>query len=85
MPLVAAVAVIIILVIAVVASREQRQAGEPEQPSPSSIDAPLGPFRGALAAGSWLLPGHFPAASPPPGQPWPAVPGTTCFFQSLNR
>ena len=55
MPLVAAVAVIIILVIAVVAAREQRQeAGEPEQRSPSSINAPLagsgGPLQPGLAA-----------------------------------
>ena len=41
MPLVTAVAVIVILVIAVVASREQRrEPGEPEQRSPSSVDAP---------------------------------------------
>ena len=37
-----------------------------------------------------LLPGHLsgkltaPTASTPPGQPWPAVPGTS-FFQSFNR
>ena len=41
-PLIAAVAVIIVLVVAVIVSREQRrEAGEPEQRSPSSIDAPL--------------------------------------------
>ena len=41
MPLVAAVAVIFVLLIAVIVSREQRQEpGEPEQRSPSSIDAP---------------------------------------------
>ena len=55
MPLVAAVAVIIILVISVKVSREQRQeAGEPEQRSPSSIDAPTagsgGPLQPDLAA-----------------------------------
>ena len=52
MPLAAAVAVIIILVIAVVASREQRQEpGEPEQRSPSSIDAPLAGSGGPLPPG----------------------------------
>ena len=55
MPLVAAVAMIIVLAIAVVAAREQRQeAGEPEQRSPSSIDAPIatsgGPLQPGLAA-----------------------------------
>ena len=52
MPLAAAVAVIIVLVIAMVASREQiREPGEPEQRSPSSIDAPYGRFRGAWQPG----------------------------------
>ena len=60
MPLVAAVAVIIILV---VASREQRQeSGEPEQRSPSSIDAPL-----AGSGGPW--PPGFVAARTPFRQP----------------
>ena len=59
MPLVAAVAVIIILVIAIVASREQRQeAGEPEQRSPSSIDAPL------AGSGGPLQPGFVAAGTP---------------------
>ena len=63
-PLVAAVAVIIILVIAVVAAREQRQeAGEPEQRSPSSINAPM-PVpevpcnRGLAAAGTPIRQPH---------------------------
>ena len=47
MPLVAAVAVIFVLLIAVIVSREQRQEpGEPEQRSPSSIDAPWVSFGG---------------------------------------
>ena len=55
MPLVAGVAVIIILVIAAIVSRGQRQeAGEPEQRSPSSINAPMvnsgGPLSPGLAA-----------------------------------
>ena len=87
MPLVAAVAVIIVLVIAViVASREQRQEpGEPEQRSPSSIDAPW-PVPGVPGHRGLLLPGHLsdnltaPTASTPPGQPWPTVPGTTFSF-----
>ena len=59
MPLVAAVVVIIILIIAIVASREQRQEpGEPEQRSPSSIDAPL-----AGSGGSWQ-PGFVAAGTP---------------------
>ena len=49
MPLVAAVAVIIVLVIAVVVSREQRL--EPEQRSPSSIDAPPASSGGPLQLG----------------------------------
>ena len=49
MPLVAAVAVIIVLVIAVVASPEQRQeTGEPEQRSPSFINAPIASSGGPL-------------------------------------
>ena len=41
-PLVAGVAVVIILVIAVIVSREQRQeAGDPEQRSPSYMNAPM--------------------------------------------
>ena len=57
-PLIAAVAVIIVLVVAVIVSREQRrEAGEPEQRSPSSIDAPLagsgGPWpQGFVSAGT---------------------------------
>ena len=63
MPLVAAVAVIIILLIAVVASREQRQeAGEPEQRSPSSINAPW-----VSSGGPW--PAGFVAAGTPFRQP----------------
>ena len=51
-PLVTAVAMIIILVIAVVASREQRrELGEPEQRSPSSIEAPLAGSGGHSQAG----------------------------------
>ena len=52
MPLVAAASMIIILVIAVIVSREQRQGpGEPEQRSPSSIDAPLAGSGGPLPPG----------------------------------
>ena len=59
MPLVAAVAVIFVLLIAVVASREQRQeAGEPEERSPSSFDAPL-----AGSGGTWP-PGFVAAGTP---------------------
>ena len=59
MPLVAAVAVIFVLLIAVVASREQRQeAGEPEERSPSSFDAPL-----AGSGGTWQ-PGFVAAGTP---------------------
>ena len=59
MPLVAAAAVIIILVIAVVASREQhREAGEPEQRSPSSINAPW------VSSGGPLQPGFVAAGTP---------------------
>ena len=51
-PLIAAFAMIIILVIAVIVSREQRQEpGEPEQRSPSSIDAPVASFGGPLPPG----------------------------------
>ena len=58
-PLIAAVAVIIILVIAVVAAREQhREAGEPGQRSPSSIDAPW-----ARSGGTWQ-PGFVAAGTP---------------------
>ena len=90
-PLVAAVAVIVILVIAAIASREQRQEpGEPGQRSPSSIDAPLAGSGGPGNRGLLLprrLSGSFTArtASTPPRRPWPAVLGTTCFFQSFNR
>ena len=59
MPLVAAVAVIIILVVAVVVSREQGQEpGEPEQRSPSSVDAPW------VSSGGHLQPGLAAAAKP---------------------
>ena len=59
MPLVAAIAVIVILVIAVAVSREQRrEAGEPEQRSPSSIDAPL------AGSGGPLPPGFVAAGTP---------------------
>ena len=52
MPLVAAVAVIFVLLVAVIVSREQRQeSGEPEQRSPSSVDAPMAGSGGALATG----------------------------------
>ena len=63
MPLVAAVAVIFVLLIAVIVSREQRQEpGEPEQRSPSSIDAPW------VSSGGPLQPG-FTAAGTPFRQP----------------
>ena len=62
MPLIAAVAVIIILVIA---SREQRQeTGEPEQRSPSSINAPMAGSGGPLPRGFVVSRDAFPAASP---------------------
>ena len=65
MPLVAAVAMIIILVIAVIVSREQRQEpGEPEQRSPSSIEAPLAGSEGPLPRGFVVSRDAFPAASP---------------------
>ena len=59
MPLIAAVAVIIILVIAVIVSREQRQeAGEPEQRSPSYMNAfPASP-------GGRVQPGFAAAGTP---------------------
>ena len=84
-PLVAAVAVIIILVIAVVAAREQRQeAGEPEQRSPSSINAPVASSGGPLQPGVGRCRDAYPTTSPPPWRPWPAVPETTFFFQPFN-
>ena len=50
---------IFVLVIAVIVSREQRQeAGEPEQRSPSSVDAPL-----AGSGGPWP-PGFVVAGTP---------------------
>ena len=59
MPLVAAVAVIFVLLIAVIVSREQgREPGEPEQRSPSSIDAPM------VSSGGPLQPGLAAAAKP---------------------
>ena len=89
-PLVTAVAMIIILVIAVVASREQRQEpGEPEQRSPSSINAPL------AGSGDPPPPGLADAGTPfrQPDR-WdginakratlPEVPGTT-FFQPFDQ
>ena len=64
-PLIAAFAVIIVLVIAVIVSREQRQEpGEPEQRSPSSIDAPLASPGGPLPRGFVVSRDAFPAASP---------------------
>ena len=58
-PLITAVAMIIILVIAVIVSREQRQGpGEPQQRSPSSIDAPL------AGSGGPLPPGFVAAGTP---------------------
>ena len=63
MLLAAAVAVIIVLVIAAIVSREQRrEAGEPEQRSPASIDAPL-------AGSGGPLPPSFVAAGKPFRQP----------------
>ena len=63
MPLVAAIAMIIVLVIAVIVSREQRrESAEPEQRSPSSVDAPL-----AGSGGPW--PPGFTAAGTPFRQP----------------
>ena len=60
-----AVAVIIVLVIAIVASREQRrEPGEPEQRSPSSIDAPMASPGGPLPRGFVVSRDAFPAASP---------------------
>ena len=59
MPLVAAVAVIIILIVAVIVSREQcQEPGEPEQRSPSSVDAPM-----AGSGGTWQ-PGFIAAGTP---------------------
>ena len=91
MPLVAAVAVIIILVIAAVASREQRQeTGEPEQRSPSSINAPLLPVpevpcnRGLLLRGRLSDSLTAPTASTPPGRPWAGGPGTYFFLSTLQ-
>ena len=58
-PLTAAVAVIIVLVVAVIVSREQGQEpGEPEQRSPSSIDAPL------VGSGGTWQPGFVAAGTP---------------------
>ena len=52
MPLVAGVAVIIILVIAAIVSRGQRQeSGEPEQRSPSFINAPIASSEGRVQPG----------------------------------
>ena len=90
MPLVAAAAVIIILVIAVIVSREQRQEpGEPEQRSPSSVDAPLAGSGGLwppgfVAAGTPFRQAHRSDSVNGAGQRWPAVPGTT-FFQTFNQ
>ena len=51
-PLVTAAALIIILVIAAMASREQRPEPEqPEQRSPSSIEAPMADSKGSLSPG----------------------------------
>ena len=88
MPLAAAVAVIIVLVVAVIASREQRQElGEPEQRSPSSVDAPWVSSGGASPRGFVVsrdaFSGSFTAraASTPPRQPWPTGPGN--YFLSI--
>ena len=65
MPLVAAVAVIFVLLIAVVASREQRQeAGEPEERSPSSFDAPLAGSGGTWPPGFVAAGDTFPTSFP---------------------
>ena len=59
MPRVAAIAMIIVLVIAVIGSREQRQGGEePEQRSPSLVDAPR-PVPEVTYNRVWPLPGHL--------------------------
>ena len=64
-PLIAAVAVIIVLVVAVIVSREQRrEPAEPEQRSPSSINAPMAGSGGALPRGFVVSRDAFPAASP---------------------
>ena len=89
-PLVTAVAVIIILVIAVVASREQRQEpGEPEQRSPSSIDAPLAgsgdpPPPGLVAAGTLFRRHHRSGRINAARATMPGVPGTT-FLHPFNQ
>ena len=91
MPLVAAVAVIIVLVIAVVAAREQRQeAGEPEQRSPSSVDAPLAGSGGPLQPGFVAAGNAFPTTSPlRQHQRRPGNHGRRArnlfFFQPFNR
>ena len=84
-PLIAAVAMIIVLVIAVIVSREQRrEAGEPEPRSQSSINAPMAGSGGFLQPGVGRCRDAYPTTSPPPRRPWPAVPGTTFFFQPFN-
>ena len=93
-PLVTAASMIIILVIAVVASREQRrEAGEPEQRSPSSINAPVAgsgnpPPPGLADAGTPFRQPDRPTESAPtwqPWQPWPAVPGTKARRHSRSQ
>ena len=90
MPLVAAVAVIIVLVIAVVASREQRQeSGEPEQRSPSSIDAPLagsgGPWPPGFAVAGMPFRQHHRSDSINAAQAaWAGGPGNYLFLSILQ-
>ena len=90
MPLVAAaaVAVIIVLVIAIVASREQRrEPAEPEQRSPSSINAPLAGSGGPCHGVSLLAGTHFRQPRRSGGinatrATMLEVPGTTFFQRS---
>ena len=90
MPLVTAVAVIIILLIAVIVSREQRQEpGEPEQRSPSSVDAPWVSSGGAwqpgfVAAGTPFRQLHRSGGINATRATMPEVPGTS-FFKPFNR
>ena len=90
MPLVAAIAMIIVLVIAVIVSREQRrEPGEPEQRSPSSVDAPW-----VSSGGLW--PPGFVAAGTPFRQPrrsgginaaratWAGGPGNYLFLSTVQ-
>ena len=89
-PLVAAIAMIIVLVIAVIVSREQRrESAEPEQRSPSSVDAPWvnsgGPWApGLVAAGTPFRQAHRSDSISANRATMPEVPGTT-FFQPFNQ